>query len=397
MSFFTVYLKRHKERRVRHGHPWVFSNEIDLERSPISQLDAGESVELRARNDGVLGSGYLNAQSLICVRLLGRTPDIALNHELVRLRIEQALRLRERVFNKPFYRLVYGESDYLPGLVVDRFANVFVVQVGTAGMERVRHILVEVLTSMFDSCTVVMRNDLGGRKLEGLDLNVQVATGALPKELIIEEHSSQFVVDPLAGQKTGWFFDQQSNRARLPRYCANKQVLDACSYSGGFAIQAAMAGATKVLCIDSSAKALEQVRINACLNRVDSIIDTLQGDIFQTLSELRSAKRRFGLVILDPPALIPRRKDLKRGEEAYRRLNRLALACLEPDGILISSSCSYHLTTARLGELISSAARTEGRQIQLLERGQQGPDHPIHPAMPESEYLKTYIVRALQT
>ena len=396
MSQFKVYLKRNKERRIRHGHPWVFSNEIDLTRSPIKHLDPGEPVELRARNDSVLGSGYINPKSLICVRLLGQAPGLVLNRTLLRSRIEQALQLRLSLFTKPFYRLVYGESDYLPGLVVDRFNDVFVVQIGTAGMERVRDLLVEILKSMFNPCVVVMRNDLGSRKLEGLDLHAEVVTGTLPSELIIEEHQSRFVVQTMAGQKTGWFFDQQPNRARLPRYSAHKRVLDACSYTGGFAIQAAMAGAAEVLCIDSSARALEQVRRNACLNRIDSVVDTLQGDIFQIFSELRSSKRRFDLIVLDPPALIPRRKDIKPGEEAYRRLNHLALSCLERNGILISSSCSYHLTAARLGELINSAARTQGRQIQLLERGQQGPDHPILPAMPESEYLKTYVIRALQ-
>ena len=396
MSLPKIYLKRNEERRVRRGHPWVFSNEIDIERSPIKQLEPGAAVELRARNDSVLGSGYINPQSLICIRLLGRAPDLVLDRALLQLRIGQALSLRERLFVAPFYRLVYGESDKLPGLVVDRFGDIFVVQIGTAGMERVRDVLIQVLESTFTPTAVVMRNDLGGRKLEGLDSNVEVVSGALPDELIIEEHDARFFVQPLEGQKTGWFFDQRPNRIRLRRYCAHNRVLDACSYTGGFGIQAALGGAGEVVCVDSSAKALEQVRKNAELNHTQSVVDTLQGDLFQTLADLRTAKRRFDVVVLDPPALIPRRKDSKRGEEAYRRLNYLALACLDQDGILISSSCSFHLPEDRLRELIYSAARTEGRQIQLLERGHQGPDHPIHPSMPESEYLKSYVVRAVR-
>ena len=395
MSLPKVYLKRNEERRVRRGHPWVFSNEIDIERSPIKQLEPGDSVELRARNDALLGSGYINPQSLICIRLLARGANQELDHELLEKRIKQALDLREGLFPEPCYRLVYGESDNLPGLVVDRFGDVLVLQIGTAGMERVRKSLLEILESMFSPAAIVMRNDLGGRSLEGLDSEVEVVSGTLPPDLILEEHGGRFLVQPLEGQKTGWFFDQRPNRARLPRYCAGARVLDACCYTGAFAIQAALAGATEVVCLDSSAKALVQVRRHAELNHVESVVQISQSDVFQGLAELRSAKKRFDVVILDPPALIPRRKDLKRGAEAYRRLNRLALACLDRDGILISSSCSFHLPRERLRELICSAARTEGRRVQVLEQGHQGPDHPVHPGMPESEYLKTFVIRAL--
>lgn len=396
MSFPKIYLKRNEERRVRRGHPWVFSNEIDIERSPIKQLDPGDMVEVRARDDGALGSGYINPNSLICVRMLGRVAGQVLNRALLQLRIDEALSLRERLFPAPFYRLVYGESDQLPGLVIDRFGDVFVVQIGTAGIERVRDVIVDVLQAKFKPQAVVMRNDMSGRQLEGLDQHIKVELGTLPDELIIEEQDAQFIVQPLVGQKTGWFFDQRPNRSRLHRYCAGKRVLDACSYTGGFGIQAALAGATQVTCIDSSATALEQVKQNAALNRVAPSVETEQGDIFQTLASLRTEKRRFDVVVLDPPALIPRRKDHKSGEEAYRRLNRLALSCLEQDGTLVSSSCSYHLPGKRLGELIYAAGKTEGRRIQILEQGHQGPDHPIHPGMPESEYLHTYVVRAVR-
>ena len=376
------------------GHPWVFSNEIDTERSPIKLLEPGDPIELRSRKDALLGSGYINPQSLICVRLLSRRAEQVLDVELLQTRLAQALRLRERLFDAPYYRLVYGESDDLPGLVIDRFGEVLAVQIGTAGMERAREALLEVLESMLHPTAIVMCNNLSGRKLEGLNTEVEVARGTIPTDLVIQEHDTRFFVQPLEGQKTGWFFDQRPNRAALHRYCAGNRVLDVCCYTGGFGIQAAAAGATQVLCMDSSAKALKQVARNAELNALQSIVQTQQADVFDGLSELRAQKRRFDVVVLDPPALIPRRKDLKGGEEAYRRLNRLALSCLDQDGILISSSCSFHLPAPRLQGLINSAARTEGRRLQLLERGHQGPDHPIQIDMPESEYLKTFILRA---
>ena len=344
----------------------------------------------------MLGSGYINPQSLICIRLLSHKPDELLDHNLLQARIEQASSLRERLFTTPQYRLVFGESDYLPGLVIDRFGDVLVAQIGTAGMERVRKSLIEVLESTFNPEAIVLRNDLGGRALEGLELDIEVVSGRLPAELMLEEHGARFIVRPLDGQKTGWFFDQRPSRASLHRYCAGNRVLDACSYTGAFGIQAALAGAAQVLCVDSSASALEQVQGHAQLNGVESIVQTHQGDVFETLTRLRTDKRCFDVVVLDPPALIPRRKDLKRGTQAYRRLNRLALSCLDRDGILVSSSCSFHLSEERLAELIHAAARREGRGLQLLERAHQGPDHPVRPGMPESKYLKTYIVRAVR-
>ena len=396
MSLPTVYLKRNEERRVRRGHPWIFSNEIDIERSPIKHLEPGSQVELRARNNSVLGCGYINPQSLICIRLLSRDPAQVLDRALLQARIEQASRLRNRLFASPYYRLVYGESDHLPGLVIDRFGDVLVAQLGTAGVERVRQPLIEVLETSFTPKAIVLRNDLRGRVLEGLALEVEVVSGRLPAELMIEERDARFIVQPLNGQKTGWFFDQCPNRVRLHRYCFGNRVLDACCYTGAFGIQAALAGAIQVLCVDSSASALDQAREHARLNGVESRVETHQGDVFETLARLRADKRRFDVVILDPPALIPRRKDLKRGAEAYRRLNRLALSCLDQDGILLSSSCSFHLSEERLPDLINAAARTEGRRLQLLERGHQGPDHPVRPGMPESEYLKTITVRAVR-
>jgi 23S rRNA (cytosine1962-C5)-methyltransferase len=231
------------------------------------------------------------------------------------------------------------------------------------------------------------------RELEGLPLYTETALGTVPETVKVEEHGLVFEVPLSGGQKTGWFFDQHDNRAKLLRYIKDRRVLDVFSYVGAWGIQAAAHGANEVLCVDSSATALEWVAHNAAANRVN--VAGREADAFDALKALRDAGEKFDVVVLDPPAFVKRKKDLMAGREAYRRLNQLAIQLLDRDGILVSCSCSHHMSSADLLAAIQSAARHLGRDAQLLEQGMQAPDHPVHPAIPETAYLKAFYLRVV--
>ena len=392
----VLYLRKHEERRIRSGHPWVYSNEVDVERSPLAAFQAGDVVEVRAHNGKSLGTAYVNPATLISARLFSRRAGQELGRGFLERRVRQALSLRQRLFELPYYRLVFGESDGLPGLVVDRYGQLLVVQITTAGMERVRGGILDVLQAVLKPSTVVLRNDLPSRSLEGLETNVQTPVGQAPEEWELEENGARFRFPPLHGQKTGWFWDHRLNRTRLGPYVKEARVLDLFSYLGAWGVQAALCGAREVLCVDASASALEKVLANAALNDVPGQVAAVEGDAFQVLRDLHGSGERFDVVIADPPAFIKRKKDLRTGTEAYQRLNRLAMRVLTEDGILISSSCSYRLYGEKLVDLLWSGARYNDRNLQVLEQGRQAPDHPIHPALPETGYLKTVTARVFR-
>ncbi len=387
-------LKKNEERRLRAGHLWVYSNEVDTRATPLKAFEPGEPVLIQAHNGKPLGSGYVNPNSLICARLVSRDPRYRLDRSLLVHRFQVALSLRERLFDTPFYRLVYGEADGLPGLVVDRYDDLFVVQCNTAGMERVRDDILEALHRVFRPRGVLLRNDSGVRALEGLDRYV-ATVGEVPEETGVVEQGARFGIALQQGQKTGWFFDQRMNRTRLCDYVAGRRVLDLFSYVGAWGVRAALAGAAQVLCVDASAQALARVRDNAARNGVGERVATEPGDAFEALSALRARGERFDVVVLDPPAFIKRRKDTKAGEQAYHRLNQLGMQVLAKDGLLVSASCSQHLAEDHLQRILLQTSRHLDRQLQVLERGQQGPDHPVHPAIPETRYLKALFCRVL--
>jgi 23S rRNA (cytosine1962-C5)-methyltransferase len=392
MTLPPLRLRKGEDRRLRAGHLWVFSNEVDVGATPITAFEPGEQVEVQDNRGAPLGMGYVNPRSLICARLVSRDRDSRLDRELIQGRVRRARALRDALFPAPFYRLVYGESDGLPGLVVDRFGDFLVVQLTTAGMERARGEVVDALRAELKPRGILLRNDSGGRALEGLTDYVETALGEVPELLPLEENGVRFHA-PVGGQKTGWFFDHRMNRARLAAYASGARVLDVFSYVGGWGVQAAAAGAESVLCVDASAPALEQVAANAALNGVQERVGTLRGDAFEVLRGLAGGGERFDVVVLDPPAFIKRKKDLAAGMEAYQRLNALALEVLKSDGILVSASCSYHMPREALQDAMLRAARRYGRGLQILEQGHQGPDHPVHPAIPETAYLKSFTGR----
>ena len=390
-----LMLRKDQERRLIAGHCWIYSNEVDTAATPLKDLQPGQPVAILSDHERWIGHGYVNPHSLICARLVSRERSHPLSPALWVARLHQALSLRERLYKRPFYRLVFSESDGLPGLIVDRYQDLLGVQLTTAGMERVRGEIVAALEQVLRPKTIVLRNDTAVRELEGLDQGVEVLLGEPADQVPLIEQELEFLVSPLTGQKTGWFFDQAENRSRLARFGVGERVLDVCSYVGAWGLRAAALGAREVTCVDSSHPALERLADNAARNRLDERVRPLQGDAFDVLRGFKDEGRRFDTVILDPPAFIKRRKDEKEGTQAYSRLNRLGMELLEPGGLLVTSSCSFHMGRDAFLRTVQSSGRRAGRSLQLLEAGQQGPDHPVHPAIPETAYLKTLFLRVL--
>ena len=390
----TLRLKPAEDRRLRQGHVWVFSNEVDVDRTPLTDLQPGQLVIVENSKGKAIGSAYVNPNTLICARLYSRTPGVELSRALITQRLRTALALRDRLFDAPYYRWAFAESDGLPGLIVDRYGDVIAIQINTAGMERVQEDIIESIRSLVNPRAILLRHETSGRAMEGLEQYVRWVEGSGPDRVIVKEHGAQFDVDLFAGQKTGWFYDQRVNRARMRAYVRDQRVLDVFSYVGAWGVQAALAGASQVVCVDSSQTALDQALTNAQLNGVDRRVSIAAGDAFDMLKTLRAEHEKFDVVIIDPPALIKRKKDLKEGVAAYHHLNQLALHLVAENGILISCSCSYHLPRTELMEIIQTAGRHCDRELQILEQCHHGADHPVHPAIPETEYLKAYIARA---
>ncbi|MBE02644.1 class I SAM-dependent rRNA methyltransferase [uncultured Marinobacter sp.] len=394
MNFPVLYLRKGAERRLRAGHLWVYSNEVDIRRSPLTAFEPGDQAEVRASNDKPLGTVFVNPHALICGRLISRDPGQGMTPQRLTQRMEVALAIRDRLFERPFYRWVFGDSDGLSGLVVDRFGDTVVVQISSAGMERMKDAVVRAVQRLVQPTSIILKNDGKMRRVEGLETYVEQAYGAETDRLLVEENGARFEVALAGAQKTGWFYDHRMNRRRLQAYAPGKRVLDVFSYVGGWGLQAAMAGAAEVTCVDASAVALEAVHHNARLNGLEPV-RTLAGDAFEVLKGLAEDKQKFDVVVLDPPALIPRRRDQKAGEQAYARLNQLGLRLLERDGVLVSASCSMHLSQERLVDILRASGRKIDRFVQLLEQGHQAPDHPVIPGIPETDYIKACFVRSL--
>ncbi len=395
MDLPPLHLSKGRERRLRSGHPWIYSNEVDTTRSPLNAFAPGDPVAVLDHRGRWLAWAYVNPHSLICARVVSRDRAHPLDRSLLVHRIKVALGLRRRRYPTPHYRLFFAESDGMPGLVVDRYGDHLVAQLTTAGMERRRQEVVEALDKVLRPAGILLRNDTPVRALEGLEAYVEVAAGDVPEEAALEEGGVRFIARLHQGQKTGWYYDQAANRERLLPWVGGARVLDLFSHAGGWGVRAAVAGAAEVLCVDQSARALEDVARHAELNGVAGRVSVRRGDAFDVVRDLRQHRERFDVVVVDPPAFIKRRKDLAEGTLAYRRINEAVMPLLNRDGLLVTSSCSYHMTAEHLLETVHKAARHRDRRLQLIERGGQGPDHPVHPAVPETAYLKTLFLRVL--
>ena len=386
----ALRLKPKAERRLLHGHPWVFSNEVEMT-AEAKALDLGTLVTLEANDGRALGVASFNRHTLIAARLLARDPATEIDGAFFHERLKRALTLRERLIEGPYYRLCHAEADGLPGLVIDRFGDTVVMQLNTAGTQALETPLIEAVETLLSPATLVLRNDTPARKLEGLEQETRVLSGSIEGTLEVQEHGVRFLADPLRGQKTGWFYDQRDNRQWAARLAGGARVLDAYSYSGGFAVRAALAGAESVLAIDRSEAALDLVERTAVLNAVGASVATRRGDVFRELERLAAAGERFDLVICDPPAFAKSKKDLPPALRGYRKLARLAASLVAPNGCLVLCSCSHHVTSDAFAEQCARGLVDAQRAARILHRAGAAPDHPVHPQLPESDYLKSLV------
>uniref|UniRef100_I2PXQ1 Putative SAM-dependent methyltransferase n=1 Tax=Desulfovibrio sp. U5L TaxID=596152 RepID=I2PXQ1_9BACT len=392
----TLTLRNNEERRLRAGHLWVFSNEVDIKKTPLTGFAPGQSAVVTASRGRPIGVATVNPGSLICARIMDRDPQTVIDTDFFRSRLRDALALRERLYATPHYRLLFSEGDHAPGLVLDRYGDVVVAQLTTAGMDRRREEIVAAIVAELAPKTIIFRNDATIRDLEGLPRGVETVHGPTPDTLTVNEDGAIFEVPALSGQKTGWFYDMRENRTRLCRLTPGRTVLDLFAYAGAFSVRAALAGAAAVTCLDSSETACAMARDNAVRNGVGDKVATVRADAAAFLEACAAEGRTFDVVSLDPPALVKRKKDLEAGLRAYERLNRLAMDVLADDGILMTCSCSQHVDAWELRRVALRAAMAAGRRGQILEQGHQGPDHPAHPAMAETDYLKSFILRLIR-
>ena len=394
----TLRLLTREDRRLRAGHPWVFSNEVDVARTALKTLAPGTLVELQDGRGERLGLAHANPGTLIAARLLTRNPEARIGRDWLAARLKTALDLRIRRYGPEgarFCRLAFAESDGLPGLVVDRFDTVCVVQLTTAGMESLKDDLLDALETVLpDLEGVRFANRLTARALEGLPNTEDETYGEFPATVEVPEHGARFLVPVDGGQKTGWFYDQRDNRAWLAWLAPGAEVLDAFSYLGGWGVGARVAGAKSALCVDSSAPALAGVEASAALSGTDGVT-TLKADALDAMKTLKAEGKSFDVVICDPPALVKQKKDHAAGAEHYAALERAALALVRPGGWLVACSCSYHLAEEDFTRLLLREARRAGRNLSIVVRGGQAADHPVHPAMPETRYLKALACRVL--
>ncbi len=396
IEYPALFLKRGEDKRLREGHLWVFSNEVDVARSPLTEFEPGEIAAILDHAGKPIGIGYVNPASLIAARLVVRGVAHGLDRSsLIVHRLNVALALRERLYAEPYYRLVFGESDGLPGLTLDRFGDVIVGQTTTAGMERLKDAVAEAIVKVLKPRQLWWKNDASIRALENLPSYADLGYGEYGPPPIVREGGLTFEVDPVGGQKTGWFYDQRENRDRLSRLVAGRRVLDMFSYLGAWGLRAAAFGASDVVCVDASQAAVDAIGRNAERNDLAARVRAVRADAFDHLKALREARERFDVVILDPPAFVKRKKDVAEGRLAYRRLSELGMQVLAKDGVLVTCSCSYHMPRAALLDAVQQGARHLDRSVQMLVQLQQGPDHPVHPAIPETDYLKGFICRVL--
>jgi len=395
MNLRPLQLQKNADRRLRAGHLWIYSNEVDNKATPLKGFEPGEQVVVQDTRGKALGIASVNPNTLICGRILSRDLRYPMDRSLLIHRFKVAQSLRDMCFDQPCYRLIFGDADLLPGLVVDRFYDIFVVQISTAGMEKLQQEIVDALNKVFQPQAIVFRNDGKMRASEGLETYVEVVQGEVPELAPLMENGVNLLAPILTGQKTGWFYDHRENRARMQTLVKGKRVLDLFSYVGGWGAQAIAAGASEVVCVDASVTALEVAAENARINDGETRFRGLQGDAFDLCKALVADRERFDVVIVDPPAFIARRKDIRNGERAYARINNLAMRLLDKNGVLISASCSMHLEKSRLVDILRANSRELDRNGQIFAQGGQGADHPIHPAIAETEYLKAYFMRVL--
>jgi 23S rRNA (cytosine1962-C5)-methyltransferase len=388
----SVHLMPGGHRRAVWGHPWVFSNEIRMD-AAAKALAPGSLVRLVAEHGEAIGVASFNPHTLIAARLLARAPEAAIDVSFFANGLNRALALRERIVDVPFYRLVHAEADGLPGLIIDRYGQALVLQANTAGMERLTPLLLEALDAVLSPAAVLLRNDSPVRGLEGLTLSLEWATAGVNHPVELLENGARFPIELGQGQKTGWFFDQRENRAMVASFAQGARMLDLYCYGGGFAVQAACRGATEVLGIDRSEPALAAASLAAQANGVAERCRFHQGEVFAELRRLNDARERFDIVVADPPAFVKSKKELAQGTKGYRKLVRLAAPLVDAGGLLFVASCSHHVDPPLFAEQVRRGLIDANRSGRILASTGAAKDHPVHPALPESAYLKAQLLQ----
>ena len=387
-----VFLRRGAQHRVESGHPWVFQSELDY---IDGEFAPGDIVDVYNFRERFIGRGYINPKSQIIVRLLSREQE-TIDRSFFKKRIEAAWRHRQRFLEEPEYcRLVFGEADLLPALIIDKFGPVMVLQTLALGIDIHKDMIVSILEELFQPEGIYERNDVPVRDLEGLQQQKGYLKGNFPTELKVLENGIPFYADVEHGQKTGFFYDQRENRRLLQSLVKDAEVLDCFCHTGSFTVHAALYGAKKVTAVDISEQAVELAKRNAELNGVASNCTFFTANAFDLLREMTEEKRQFDVVILDPPAFAKSKGALEGAARGYKEINLRGLKLVRPGGYLITCSCSYHMDRELFQAIIVDAAKDARRTIRQIEYRTQAKDHPILPAMPETHYLKYLVVEVL--
>lgn len=388
MSIPALRLRPKHDRRIKAGHPWVFSNELD---GDVGALPPGGVVDVHDAGGAFLGRGYANPRSLIAVRILSRQRDDVDHPAFWAHRLREARVYREAVYpDRRSLRLVHAEGDGLPGLVVDAYDGWLAVQLTTLGTEARKDVIAQALQEVFEPRGAVLRSEGRARQLEGLEDERAAWFGDPPEHVDIDEYGVRFRVSLLGGQKTGHFFDQADNRRFAGGLCRGRTVLDVYANGAGWALHALRSGAASAVAVDKSAECAERMRVNAELNGVADRLEVVEAEGRQVLQQLLGRSARFGAVVLDPPAFAKTRKAAGSALRGYREINALGLSLVEPGGFLFTSSCSFHVQEDRFLDEIAQAARLAGRRLRLVRRGDQAADHPVALAVPETRYLKSF-------
>jgi 23S rRNA (cytosine1962-C5)-methyltransferase len=386
-----IRLQPQKHRRVQAGHPWIYSNEIVMD-AAAKALPRGSIVGFYAHDQKFLGTGSFNPHCLIAGRVFTRSV-VDIDEDWLTERLAAALALRERIVPEPFYRLVHAEADGLPGLIVDRFEDALCVQLNTAGMDSLWPALEKSLRRVLKPRSIVLRNDSHMREIEGLPRETTVIGESVESPLHVRENGLTYFADLTGGQKTGWYFDQRDSHALVARYAKDAEsVLDLYTHAGGFAVAAATAGAKKVVGVDSSEPALALATMAAKHNEIEKRCVFERADVFQDLERRIAAQERFEIVIADPPAFVKSRKDLASGSRGYRKLAKMAATVTQKKGYLFIASCSHNMELPRFLENVAAGLNDAHRKGRILHTCFAAPDHPTHPNLPESAYLKGILV-----
>ena len=389
MSHPSLRLKPKHDKRVRSGHPWVFSNEIQ---DRDIDIPAGSTVDITDSKGAFIGRGYFNPASLIAVRILSRNRKEEIDEpSFFEQRLLNAQRYRRTIYpDRGSMRLIHAEGDQLPGLVIDRYGDVLAVQITTLGMESRKELLQQAIEKVYQPKGAVLRSEGRNRQLEGLEDENGTWFGEVEEEIVFDEFGVQFAVQPCLGQKTGHFFDQAENRFFAGKLCKGRSVLDVYANSGGWALHALKQGADYAITIDKAPLNAERAEANAALNGFGDKLEAHTAEGRRTLIDMIEQNMRFGAVVLDPPAFAKTRKAANNALRGYQEINKLGLCLVEPGGLLFTSSCSFHVQEDRYVEVIQKAAFEVGRRLRLIRRGEQAPDHPVIPCIPETRYLKSY-------